>query len=153
MDINMQQMMEKKWVQYLLYALLFLVIYFCFIRRKVLEAFDIDTSSIKKSDSSSSSDVDIQDVEEIVNNLKTATTKIGDGLHLDKYRKPMEDLVIDLNEWCGSKSAQLLPALAKKISNNSDGDITDIVKDIDNINKLNQFNASLNSIMRYIDKK
>ena len=66
MEINMQQMMEKKWVQYLLYALLFLVIYFCFVRRKILEAFDIDTSSATKSGSSSSSDVDIQDVEEIV---------------------------------------------------------------------------------------
>lgn len=151
MEINMQQLMEKKWVQCVLYALLFLVIYFCFIRRKVLEAFDIDTSSARKSDSSS--DVDIQDVEEIVKNLKTTTTKIGDGLHLDKYRKPMEDLILDLNEWCGSKSAQMLPALAKKIANNSDGDINDIVKDIDNINKLNQFNSALNSIMRYIDKK
>ena len=151
MEINMQQLMEKKWVQCVLYAILFLVIYFCFIRRKVLEAFDIDTSSATKSDSSS--DVDIQDVEEIVKNLKTTTTKIGDGLHLDKYRKPMEDLVLDLNEWCGSKSAQMLPALAKKIANNSDGDINDIVKDIDSINKLHTFNTSLNSILKYIDNK
>ena len=83
----MQQLMEKKWVQCVLYAILFLVIYFCFIRRKVLEAFDIDTSSATKSDSSS--DVDIQDVEEIVKNLKTTTTKIGDGLHLDKYRQAL----------------------------------------------------------------
>ena len=147
----MQQLMEKKWVQCVLYAILFLVIYFCFIRRKVLEAFDIDTSSATKSDSSS--DVDIQDVEEIVKNLKTTTTKIGDGLHLDKYRKPMEDLVLDLNEWCGSKSAQMLPALAKKIANNSGGDINDIVKDIDSINKLHTFNTSLNSILKYIDNK
>ena len=76
MDVDMKKIMEKTWVQYLLYAILFLIIYFCFVRRKVMEAFEIPKSS-SSSDSDSDSGADIQDSKKISTELKEKNDKIA----------------------------------------------------------------------------
>jgi len=151
--MDMKNIMEKTWVQYLLYAILFLIIYFCFVRRKVREAFEIPKSS-SSSSSDSDSDTDIQDSKQIAEDLKTRTTKLHDGLHLDKYRTPVENMIIEMNDWCGAKSTQMLPALAKKLSDYSDDGVSDdIIQDMDKLNKLFTFNTTLNGVMKHIDHK
>ena len=151
--MDMKNIMEKTWVQYLLYAILFLIIYFCFVRRKVREAFEIPKSS-SSSSSDSDSGTDIQDSKQIAEDLKTRTTKLHDGLHLAKYRRHIEDMIIEMNEWCGAKSTQMLPALAKKLADHSDDGVSDdIIQDMDTLNKLFNFNTTLNGVMKHIDHK
>ena len=153
MDLDLKKIMEKTWVQYLLYAILFLIIYFCFVRRKVREAFEIPKSS-SSSDSDSDSGADIQDSKKISTELKEKTTKLHDGLHLAKYRSHIEDMIIEMNEWSGAKSTQMLPALAKKLSEStSDGVSDDIIQDMDKLNTLFTFNATLNAVMKHVDSK
>ena len=153
MDLGLKKIMEKTWVQYLLYAILFLIIYFCFVRRKVREAFEIPKSS-SSSDSDSDSGADIQDSKKISTELKEKTTKLHDGLHLAKYRRHIEDMIIEMNEWSGAKSTQMLPALAKKLSEStSDGVSDDIIQDMDKLNTLFTFNATLNAVMKHVDSK
>lgn len=153
MDLDLKKIMEKTWVQYLLYAILFLIIYFCFVRRKVREAFEIPKSS-SSSDSDSDSGADIQDSKKISTELKEKTTKLTDGLHLAKYRSHIEDMIIEMNEWSGAKSTQMLPALAKKLSEStSDGVSDDIIQDMDKLNTLFTFNATLNAVMKHVDSK
>ena len=151
MDLDLKKIMEKTWVQYLLYAILFLIIYFCFVRRKVREAFEIPKSSSR---SDSDSGADIQDSKKISTELKEKTTKLHDGLHLAKYRSHIEDMIIEMNEWSGAKSTQMLPALAKKLSEStSDGVSDDIIQDMDKLNTLFTFNATLNAVMKHVDSK
>ena len=155
--MDMKKIMEKTWVQYLLYAILFLIIYFCFVSRKVREAFEISkpsSSSYSDSDSDSDSGADIQDSKKISTELKEKTTKLHDGLHLAKYRSHIEDMIIEMNEWSGAKSTQMLPALAKKLSEStSDGVSDDIIQDMDKLNTLFTFNATLNAVMKHVDSK
>jgi len=136
--------MEQPWIQVIIIIILFLIIYFGFIRKKVLESFDVE--SPKKE-----AVISVQDSEDIGNDLKKNATKIEDSLHLDKYRTQMEHLIIDMNDWISAKTAESLPAIAKKINESSS--IDDVIKEITQLNELNNFKLTLNGAMKFIDSK
>lgn len=158
MELNMETLMNNKWFHYLLYAIFFLILYFGLLRPKILEKFDIGVdknniggSSDNGDDSNGSS---IQDADSISEDLKKSTEKIKDSLHLNKYRKNMEDIIIDMNDWISIKGAIMLPSIASKMAKSNSGDnISDIINDLDTLNKMYQSSITLNSIMRYIDKQ
>ena len=136
--------MEQPWIQVIIIIILFLIIYFGFIRKKVLESFDVE--SPKKE-----AVISVQDSEDIGNDLKKNATKIEDSLHLDKYRTQMEHLIIDMNDWISAKTAESLPSIAKKINESSS--IDDVIKEITQLNELNNFKLTLNGAMKFIDSK
>jgi hypothetical protein len=156
MDLDMKKMMEKKWVQYVLYIILIALIYFGFIRKKLYEAFDSDSISSNSGNSSSGKDkiVAVQDAENIANDLKTNSTKIEDSLHLDKYRTQMENLIIDMNDWISAKTAQMLPSIAKQMTDAKEsGSIGEVILSIQKLNEFNKFKETLNATMKFIDSK
>lgn len=161
MDFDMKTLMEKTWVQYSLYVLLFALIYFGLVRRKVMEAFDMSAIDAKTKDAKSGASsatgsddvVDVQDAETIGKDLKTNATKIEDGLHLDKYRTQTENIIIDMNEWIGAKTTQMLPAIAKAMASSDGSDISSVLQSIEKLNTLNNFKITLNGTMKYVDGK
>lgn len=152
MNLDMKKIMEKKWVHYVLYIILIALIYFGFIRKKLYEAFDTDSTN--NSSSGKDTIVAVQDAETTANDLKTNSTKIEDSLHLDKYRTQMENLIIDMNDWISAKTAQLLPSIAKQMNDATEsGSIGDVMSNIQKLNELNKFKETLNATMKFIDSK
>lgn len=152
MNLDMKKIMEKKWVHYVLYIILIALIYFGFIRKKLYEAFDTDSTN--NSSSGKDTIVAVQDAETTANDLKTNSTKIEDSLHLDKYRTQMENLIIDMNDWISAKTAQLLPSIAKQMNDATEsGSIGDVMSNIQKLNELNKFKETLNATMTFIDSK
>ena len=147
----MKKLMEKTWVKYVLYAILVLLVYFRFIRKKMYESFEDDSDS-----KSSGKDkiVAVQDAENIAKDLKTNSTKIEDSLHLDKYRTQMENLIIDMNDWISAKTAQSLPSIAKQMNDAKEsGNIGEVMLSIQKLNEFNKFKETLNGTMKFIDSK
>ena len=151
MEFDMKKLMEKTWVKYVLYAILVLLVYFGFIRKKMYESFEVDSDS-----KSSGKDkiVAVQDAENIAKDLKTNSTKIEDSLHLDKYRTQMENLIIDMNDWISAKTAQSLPSIAKQMNDAKEsGNIGEVMLSIQKLNEFNKFKETLNGTMKFIDSK
>lgn len=146
MKIDIEKLAKNKIIKYSLYVFLFLLAYLL-LRKRVIESFDSDSSS-----SSNSDVIDIQDSETIGADLKTNATKIEDSLHLDKYRTQMENLIIDMNDWISAKTAQTLPAIAKKMNDSKDN-IGEVMTMVEKMNELNKFKETLNTTMKYIDSK
>lgn len=151
MEFNMKNLMGKTWVKYVLYAILVLLVYFGFIRKKMYEAFDVDSDS---KTSGKDKIVAVQDAENIAKDLKTNSTKIEDSLHLDKYRTQMENLIIDMNDWISAKTAQSLPSIAKQMNDAKEsGNIGEVMLSIQKLNEFNKFKETLNGTMKFIDSK
>jgi len=107
MEVSIENYMKNPLVLYFLGAILILLIYIVFIKKKMREAFDNDDGNATEDT------VEVQDSETIASDLKTKATKIEDGLHLDKYRSQMENLIIDMNDWISAKTAAAIPGIAK----------------------------------------
>lgn len=153
MEFDMKKIMEKKWVQYILYAILVLLVYFGFLRKKLYESFDTGTDNSNKS-SGKDKIVAVQDAENIAKDLKTNSTKIEDSLHLDKYRTQMENLIIDMNDWISAKTAQMLPSIAKQMNDAKEsGSIGEVILSVQKLNEFNKFKETLNATMKFIDSK
>lgn len=158
MEFDMKKLMEKKWVQYVLFAVLVLLVYFGFLRKKLYETFDLDTSGATTNSNNKSSGKDkivaVQDAENISKDLKTNSTKIEDSLHLDKYRTQMENLIIDMNDWVSAKTAQMLPSIAKQMNDaKENGNIGEVILSVQKLNDFNKFKETLNATMKFIDSK
>jgi len=159
MEFDMKKLMEKKWVQYVLYAILVLLFYFGFLRKKLYESFDIDTSGATNNGNNNKSSgkdkiVAVQDAENIAKDLKTNSTKIEDSLHLDKYRTQMENLIINMNDWVSEKTAQMLPSIAKQMNDaKENGSIGEVMLSVQKLNEFNKFKETLNATMKFIDSK
>ena len=153
MEFDMKKIMEKKWAQYILYAILVLLVYFGFLRKKLYESFDTGTDNSNKS-SGKDKIVAVQDAENIAKDLKTNSTKIEDSLHLDKYRTQMENLIIDMNDWISAKTAQMLPSIAKQMNDAKEsGSIGEVILSVQKLNEFNKFKETLNATMKFIDSK
>lgn len=153
MEFDMKKIMEKKWVQYILYAILVLLVYFGFLRKKLYESFDTGTDNSNKS-SGKDKIVAVQDAENTAKDLKTNSTKIEDSLHLDKYRTQMENLIIDMNDWISAKTAQMLPSIAKQMNDAKEsGSIGEVMLSVQKLNEFNKFKETLNATMKFIDSK
>lgn len=158
MEFDMKKLMEKKWIQYVLFAVLVLLVYFGFLRKKLYETFDLDTSGATTNSNNKSSGKDkivaVQDAENISKDLKTNSTKIEDSLHLDKYRTQMENLIIDMNDWVSAKTAQMLPSIAKQMNDaKENGNIGEVILSVQKLNDFNKFKETLNATMKFIDSK
>jgi len=150
MELNIENYMKNPIVLYFLGAILILLIYIVFIKKKMREAFDIDDSTNVNGKEDT---VEVQDSESIGTDLKTKATKIEDGLHLDKYRSQMENLIIDMNDWISAKTAAAIPGIAKKINESDGSDIGEIVGLMRKYNEMDNYKKTLNTTMKYIDGK
>jgi preprotein translocase subunit SecF len=150
MEVSIENYMKNPLVLYFLGAILILLIYIVFIKKKMREAFDIDDSTNVNAKEDS---VEVQDSETIATDLKTKATKIEDGLHLDKYRSQMENLIIDMNDWISAKTAAAIPGIAKKINESDGSDIGEIVGLMRKYNEMDNYKKTLNTTMKYIDGK
>jgi hypothetical protein len=152
MEFDMKKLMEKKWIQYILYAILVLLVYFGFLRKKLYESFDTESDNNKSSGKDKI--VAVQDAENTAKDLKTNSTKIEDSLHLDKYRTQMENLIIDMNDWVSAKTAQMLPSIAKQMNDaKENGSIGEVMLSVQKLNEFNKFKETLNATMKFIDSK
>jgi hypothetical protein len=147
MEISIENYMKNPIVLYFLGAILILLIYIVFIKKKMREAFDNDDENATEET------VEVQDSETIATDLKTKATKIEDGLHLDKYRSQMENLIIDMNDWISAKTAAAIPGIAKKINESDGSDIGEIVGLMRKYNEMDNYKKTLNTTMKYIDGK
>jgi len=147
MELSIENYMKNPLVLYFLGAILILLIYIVFIKKKMREAFDNDDGNAKEDT------VEVQDSETIGTDLKTKATKIEDGLHLDKYRSQMENLIIDMNDWISAKTAAAIPGIAKKINESDGSDIGEIVGLMRKYNEMDNYKKTLNTTMKYIDGK
>jgi hypothetical protein len=147
MEISIENYMKNPIVLYFLGAILIVLIYIVFIKKKMREAFDNDDENATEET------VEVQDSETIATDLKTKATKIEDGLHLDKYRSQMENLIIDMNDWISAKTAAAIPGIAKKINESDGSDIGEIVGLMRKYNEMDNYKKTLNTTMKYIDGK
>jgi divalent metal cation (Fe/Co/Zn/Cd) transporter len=95
----------------------------------------------------SSDDTKAQEIEKMVKQVKSETTQMIDGMHLVKYRKDWEDLIIAIEAKINAITLTSLPTLAKKLED----DDSNIVTVIENLNTLNKFRGTLNENMKHLD--
>ena len=80
--------------------------------------------------------------------IKNNVSNIIDNLHIDKYRRDYEDIIINLDEWC---SAEILKSTISNTIDVSKGLSDSNLKIIRNINDLNTFKDTLNKTMTHLD--
>ena len=90
-----------------------------------------------------------QENEKLIEDMKNKTEQIIDNLHLVKYRKDWENLIIATESRISALTLSMLPTLGKALQvKNNDKAVKD---SITNINQLNQFRDTLNETMKYLD--
>ena len=90
-----------------------------------------------------------QENEKLIEDMKNKTEQMIDNLHLVKYRKDWENLIIATESRISALTLSMLPSLGKslQVKNNDKA----IKESISNINQLNQFRDTLNETMKYLD--
>ena len=90
-----------------------------------------------------------QENEKLIEDRKNKTEQMIDNLHLVKYRKDWENLIIATESRISALTLSMLPSLGKSLQvKNNDKAIKD---SISSINQLNQFRETLNETMKYLD--
>lgn len=90
-----------------------------------------------------------QENEKLIEDMKNKTEQMIDNMHLVKYRKDWENLIIATESRISALTLSMLPSLGKslQVKNNDKA----IKESISNINQLNQFRDTLNETMKYLD--
>ena len=99
---------------------------------------------------STTNDTSKTDKDKIPDMINANTTTIEDGLHIDKYKKTYEDIIINLEN---NVNYYMLGGIMKSseiISNNPLS--ADSQKIISNLNNLKTFKDTLNDSMNFLDK-
>lgn len=88
-------------------------------------------------------------------NVKKQNDKLNDIISFDKYRKDYENLIIALEEYSNIMIFSKVVSIGKQVSDNGIGkDITtSIINDMNVANSMKNFVDTLNSTMKYVDKK
>ena len=79
--------------------------------------------------------------------LKNQLELLKDSMNIAKYRKDYEDTIIHLDDILGYEM------LKTTVNFNTNDDLDKQVKDIENINKLNDARNNLNNLMKWVDKQ
>lgn len=80
--------------------------------------------------------------------IKNNVSNLTDNLHIDKYRKDYEDIIINLEEWC---KVEIIKATVSNTIDVSKGLSEANMKQINNINQMNLFRDGLNKTMGNLD--
>tara|TARA_B110000967_G_C18722828_1_gene478541 strand:+ start:498 stop:932 length:435 start_codon:yes stop_codon:yes gene_type:complete len=90
-----------------------------------------------------------QENEKLIEDMKNNTEQIIDNLHLVKYRKDWENLIIATESRISALTLSMLPSLGKalQVKNNDKA----VKESISNLNQLNQCRDTLNETMKYLD--
>ncbi len=90
-----------------------------------------------------------QEIEKLIDDMKNNTEQMVDNLHLVKYRKDWENLIIATEARISALTLSMLPSVGKslQVKNNDKA----IKENISNINQLNKFRETLNETMKYLD--
>jgi len=92
---------------------------------------------------------------ELFDNIKTRNDKLNDIISIEKYRSDYENLLMVLEEYTNNMMFGKIITVSNKVQQNGVGkNLTwEILYEIDNANKLKTFVETLNSTMKYIDRK
>jgi formyltetrahydrofolate synthetase len=88
-------------------------------------------------------------------NIKIQNDKLKDIVSIQKYRTDYENLIMTIEEYTNLMMLSKVVSVSDKIKKNGTGkNITpDILNEMERVNKLKSFIDSLNSTMKYIDRR
>lgn len=88
-------------------------------------------------------------------NIKTQNDKLNDIVAVEKYRTDYENLLMVLEEYTNTMMLGKVISVSNKINENGVGKNINwgIISEMDSANKLKSFIDTLNSSMKYIDRK
>ena len=90
-----------------------------------------------------------QENEKLIEDMKNKTEQMIDNMHLVKYRKDWENLIIATESRISALTLSMLPTVGKALQTKNNEKA--IKESIANINQLNQFRETLNDTMKYLD--
>ena len=132
-----------------LVGIVVIIILVCLIMKEIYKINQTSNPFRLEGFSATDGSATAQENEKLIEDMKNKTEQMIDNMHLVKYRKDWENLIIATESRISAMTLSMLPTVGKALQTKNNEKA--IKESIANINQLNQFRETLNDTMKYLD--
>ena len=130
-------------------GIIIIIVLVCLIMKEIYKINSVSNPFQLEGFSATDGSATAQENEKLIEDMKNKTEQMIDNMHLVKYRKDWENLIIATESRISAMTLSMLPNVGKALQTKNNEKA--IKESIANINQLNQFRETLNDTMKYLD--